>query len=77
MKRKASEAPYSELRKLLFCKDTTVEELGAHLGKTRQAISHRLNRKTPWTLDECYSILDWFYLPHSDLNKYFPKDGIA
>lgn len=68
---------FSALRKALRENDYTTQELADHLKKSRPYISQRLNGKHPWDLDDVYKILDWLYIPYTDLHIYFPKGGRA
>lgn len=69
-------AAYSKLRGLLHERDITTEHLAKKLGlRNAASISHRMSGRTPWRMDEMYTILDLCGIPHDQLHIYFPKDG--
>ena len=68
---------FAALRKALRKNDYTTQELADHLKKSRPYISQRLNGLRPWELTDMYAILDWLYIPHSELHIIFPKEGGA
>jgi len=69
-------AAYSKLRGLLAERDINTEHLAKLIGlRTAASISQRMSGKTPWRMDEMYTILDLCGIPHDQLHIYFPKDG--
>ena len=69
-------AAYSKLRGLLHERDITTEHLAKKLGlRTAASISQRMSGRTPWRMDEMYTILDLCGISHDQLHIYFPKDG--
>lgn len=68
--------PYAMLRGIMAQNDADLSTLGKVIGITeKSAVSHRMTNRTPWKLDEMYSILDFFKISHDKLNIYFPKGG--
>ncbi len=69
------------LRLKMYDQGVTQEDIAEHiaqaLGNTCSVshISGLFNGRSSWRLDEAYAVLDLFKVPHSELYKYFPKDG--
>ena len=72
-----SQKRFQKLRKMLAASDIDEAYLARKLLRSTRCISMRMTAKYPWTLDECYQIMDMLKLPHCELSEYFPKDGIA
>lgn len=51
-------------------------DLGYALKLSHTAISHRFCRRTPWSLDEMYKVLDICQAPPEELHIYFPRGGV-
>lgn len=69
--------PHRKLRRMLAASDIDEECLARKLLRGRKYISTRMMGHMPWTLDECYQILDLLRLPHSELPNYFPRGGVS
>lgn len=67
--------PYQALRNELFINGISNPELARLLLVGSSTISRKLNGKSPWTLDECYRVLDLLGKPHSALPDLFPEKG--
>lgn len=61
---------------MLAAYDMDEAYLARRLLRSQRCISQRLMAQYPWTLDECYQIMDMMRIPHDQLHLYFPKDGI-
>ena len=68
--------PFRNLRRMLAACDMDEAYLARRLLRSKRCISLRMMAKYPWTLDECYQIMDLLHIPHDQLSVYFPKDGI-
>ncbi len=51
-------------------------DVGERLGICSAAVSQRFRGRTPWTLWECYEVLDLIGAQPEELTEYFPKDGV-
>lgn len=40
-------------------------------------VSHRMTNKTPWSIDEMYTLLDLCRDTPDKLHLYFPRGGVA
>lgn len=69
------EKTYKALRKAMAIHDMNSADLGMRLMLTQQSISNRMTGRCPWKIDEMYSIMDLFGLPHDQLHIYFPPNG--
>lgn len=67
--------PYQALRNELFINGISNPALARSLLVGPATISRKLNGKSPWTLDECYRVLDLLGKPHSALPDLFPEKG--
>lgn len=69
------------LRLKMYDQDVTQEDIAQHIARVLDntcSISHisdLFNGRSSWRMDEAYAVLDLFNVPHSELHKYFPKDG--
>ena len=64
--------PYAMLRGIMAQNDADLSTLGKVIGITeKSAVSHRMTNRTPWKLDEMYSILDFFKISLDKLNIYY------
>lgn len=66
---------YAKLRGLFIENCYNTDEIAKKLGCSRAHLSALLCGKTSWKLDDCYTILDLFHIPHCELPTYFPKNG--
>lgn len=67
--------PFKELRDALHIAEIRSVDLARELLLSTGSISNRLMAKQPWTLDECYKVLELLNRPPSDLPKLFPRNG--
>lgn len=51
------------------------KDLEGALGLNQSAISHRFTGRTPWSLEEMYTLMDICRADYSELHLYFPRDG--
>ena len=68
--------PYKKLRDLLHEHEITQVDLAKLLLLSPGSVSNRLMAKQPWTLDECYIVLEHLNQPVSRLPELFPRGGI-
>lgn len=68
---------HKELRAAMVQAGFDGKRLADNIGISNVTLSSRMCGHTPWTSKEMYQIMDLLDLPHWDLNKYFPKDGIS
>lgn len=66
---------YAALQGLMYINGIRQSDLGEYLKKSASWVTNRLAGDACFTVDEAYSILDFFKLPHSDIIKYFPPGG--
>lgn len=45
------------------------------LGVTASGVSRRMTNKTPWNIDEMYTLLELCRDKPENMHLYFPKDG--
>lgn len=69
--------PHQKLRRMMAASDVDEEYLARRLLRSKSCISMRMTGKYPWTLDECYQIMDLLAIPYDQMHEYFPKGGIA
>ena len=55
--------------------DIRQEDLGRILGINATSVSHRMCGRTPWTLDEAYTVLGLCGADSSEFHIYFPPTG--
>ena len=67
--------PYHALRSELYSDGITHAQLARRLRIGTTTLSRKLNAKTPWTLDECYRVLDLLGKTDVQLSAIFPRDG--
>ncbi|MBC5647540.1 helix-turn-helix transcriptional regulator [Christensenella tenuis] len=69
------------LRLKMYDQDVTQEDIAQHIANVLNntcSISHvsdLFNGRSSWRMDEAYAVLELLKVPHSELHKYFPKDG--
>lgn len=51
------------------------QDLVGQLDLNVSAISHRFTGRTPWSLEEMYTLMDVCRADYSELHLYFPRDG--
>ena len=68
---------HTELRAEMVRHGYDGRRLAKVLGCTPMTVSNRLTGKVPWTSREMYILMDLFDLPYSELNRFFPKNGIS
>lgn len=69
--------PHAKLRGALLAADMDERYLAGKLLRGTVYVSQRMMGKHPWTLDECYQILNMLHIPHDQLPVYFPPKGIS
>ena len=52
-------------------------KLVAIVGRSKSFWEQRLAGNQPWSLEDCYKVLDYYGVPHDKLNHYFPQGGIS
>lgn len=67
---------YRKLRAALKERDLLQRDLAVQLDLVQQAVSHRFTGKTPWTIPEAYTTLDYLGIPRKHLAEYFPPNGL-
>lgn len=67
--------PYAKLRGLMVEYGETQTDLGRLLLLSNPAISSRMNNRSSWSLDEMYTLMDHYHVPHDQLHRVFPKSG--
>lgn len=67
--------PFKALRDEMHIAEIRSVDLARELLLSTGSISNRLMAKQPWTLDECYKVLEMLNKPPSDLPRLFPKNG--
>jgi hypothetical protein len=67
--------PYHALRAELYGDGVTHAQLARRLRIGTTTLSRKLNAKSPWTLDECYQVLDLLGKPVDQLSEVFPRGG--
>jgi transcriptional regulator with XRE-family HTH domain len=68
---------FSTLRCALMMNGTTQHALANELGLSPSSLSKRFTGKIPWTTQEAYSVLQLLDRPDSELQVYFPRDGLS
>lgn len=68
---------YKLLRSVMAEQDISTYDLGELFRKSPRCINDKLSGAVPWTLPEIYRLLDFLELPHDQLHKYFPPNGMA
>lgn len=67
---------YAELQGLMVANDYSRTQLGRKLGRQSTYMDLRFAGHRHFTMDEAYSIMDLFHVPHSRLHEIFPPNGI-
>lgn len=67
--------PHAKLRGALIAADIDGPYLARKLQRGSAYISKRMMGREPWTIAECYDILDLLHIPHNRLAEYFPPKG--
>jgi len=68
--------PYAKLRGLMREYDYRQEDLAKTLGVDARMLNRKINLTgSCWTIDEMYSIMDRFGVPHEQMHELFPKGG--
>ena len=67
---------FTTLRCALMENGTTQHALAHDLGLSPSCLSKRFTGKVPWTTQEAYSVLRLLNRPDSELQLYFPRDGV-
>ena len=68
--------PYAKLRGLMREYDYRQEDLAKTLGVDARTLNRKINLTgSCWTIDEMYSIMDRFGVPHEQMHELFPKGG--
>lgn len=68
---------HTELRAEMVRHGYDGRRLAEVLGISNVTLSLKLCGKSPWTSREMYILMDLFDLPYSELNRFFPKNGIS
>lgn len=63
---------FIKLYSLLDANNMKMQELAELIGMSPDKLSKRMNGKTDWRLEECYSVLDALCIPRKKFHKYFP-----
>ena len=71
------EKTYKALRKVMAIHDMNSADIGRRLMLTQQSISNRMTGRSPWRIDEMYSLMELFGLPYDQLHIIFPPNGVA
>ena len=69
--------PHAKLRAAMMAADIDSDYLGRKILRGPAYISRRMMGHEPWTLAECYQIMDLLCIPHEQLHEYFPPYGEA
>ena len=69
--------PHAKLRGAMAACDVDCEYLARKLLRGVTYVSKRMMGHEPWTLAECYQIMDLLCIPHEKLPEYFPPYGEA
>ena len=67
--------PYHALRAALYGCGVTHEQLARRLRLGTATVSRKLNARSPWTLTECYQVMDLLGKPYEQIPQIFPRDG--
>lgn len=67
--------PHAKLRGALVARDIDGDYLARKLLRGRTYISKCMMGHTPWTITECYQIMDMIGAPYTELVEYFPPKG--
>ena len=67
--------PYQAVRAELFANEIGQELLARHLRISAHTVSRKLNARSPWTLAECYQVMDLLGKPYEQIPLIFPRDG--
>lgn len=69
--------PHAKLRALMIDRDVDCEYIARKLLRGVTYVSQRMMGHKPWTLDECYQIMDILRVSRDQLTIYFPPYGEA
>lgn len=64
------------LRGMLHGRGYNQPEVAELLGLSVSSVSNRYRGKTPWTLDEMYTLMDAVNADYAQMSELFPKGGI-
>lgn len=64
--------PFAKLRGEITAHEIEHSDFARGIGLSKSAVSQRLNGHKQWRLSEMYAAMDFFELPYSQLNEYFP-----
>lgn len=64
------------LRRTMFEDDVDQMTLGKTIGRSSSYISARFSGKMPFDANDMYAILDFLGVPHDQIHKYFPPNGL-
>lgn len=67
--------PYKKLRDLMHIMEVNQADLCRVLLLSPASVSNRMMAKQPWTLEECYAILEYLQQPPHKLHEIFPRGG--
>lgn len=67
--------PHAKLRGAMMAADIDSRYLARKLKRGSAYVSTRMMGHEPWTITECYEILDLLHIPHDQLAVYFPPKG--
>ena len=67
--------PYHALRAALYGDGVTHDQLARRLRIGTATVSRKLNARSPWTLAECYQVMDLLGKPYEQIPLIFPRDG--
>lgn len=67
--------PFKKLRDLMYQMEVGQDDLCKLLLLSNGSISKRMMAKQPWTLDECYAVLEFLHQPPQRLPEFFPRNG--
>lgn len=63
---------YGEINLEMKLQKITQKEMSELIGISQYRFSRLMRGLLPWTLDECYAVLDVLNLPKSRIFEYFP-----
>lgn len=68
--------PHAKLRGAMMAADIDSRYLARKILRGQTYVSHCMMGHQPWTVEECYKILDLIHAPYSEFAEYFPPKGI-
>ena len=68
---------YLELRGELARRGESFKTMAITIGRSYLYVIKCIAGESNFRIDEAYAALDWMGIPHAELNRVFPKNGIA